>query len=93
MRFYDDENPDPALREPSFLEALSHDAGSPPDAKGDAAIRILENAKTQIDAKGVRDRTLRKHIGGHVDADQPLSSLIAAIESYDWRGLANAMAF
>jgi len=89
---YNDENPDPALRELSFLEALRQDAGLPPDAKSDAAIRILENAQVQIDAKGVRDRTLRNHIGAHVDVDQPLSSLVAAIESYDWLRLANAVA-
>ena len=55
--------------------------------------REAGHSQVQIDAKDVRDRTLRNHIGAHVDVDQTLSSLIAAIESYDWLRLANAVAF
>lgn len=92
---YDDQNPEIYLREPSFLDEIRSLEKTATYASGtfDFLIAALSNAKTQIDARGIRDRNLRNRLAAHIDADIPLSDLISELKGYNWAGLREAVHF
>jgi hypothetical protein len=92
---YDDQNPDPARREQSFLDEL-RGIQKPSNYtldNWDFPVEALENAQTQINARSVRDRTLRNQLAAHVDPDIPLATLVTSLEAYNWHALWQAVEF
>lgn len=92
---YDDQNPDVSLREESFLDKLRNwpKPDNYPFDNWDFPVTALENAQKQIEAKSVRDRTLRNKMAAHIDADEPLPTLLLELQHYDWNALASAVIF